>query len=69
MEVANEVLGVIDPAATRRGHPRIRPPVQWLPAAPSPTCATTAAQVITAANVSEIRARFDHVIVSNLLPS
>ena len=66
MEVANEVLGVIDPAATpavairESGHQ-----VQWLPAGTQPDVRDDGlTQVITAANVGEIKGlEFDHVIV------
>ena len=66
MEVANEVLGVIDPAATpavairESGHQ-----VQWLPTGTKPEVRDDGlTQVITAANVSEIKGlEFDHVIV------
>ena len=66
MEVANEVLAVIDPEATpavairESGHE-----VTWLPAGTKPEVRDDGlTQVITAANVSEIKGlEFDHVIV------
>ncbi len=66
MAVANEILGVIDPEATpavairESGHD-----VVWLPAGAEPEVRDDGlTQVITAANVSEIKGlEFDHVIV------